>query len=101
MSPGKPIVDWRTITSLEQPGTYLNACPDMKFDCDGEVSSWEFYSASDFPTSVYFGVWRRDSPNDINYKLVGYNAYNTTSPGRVVSFGTKLAPQLEPVPEPM
>ena len=62
----------------------MNACPDMAFDCDGEVSSWEFYSASDFPTTVYFSVWRRDNPDDINYKLIGYNAYNSSSQGRIL-----------------
>ena len=69
------------------PDKRLVGFPSMKFDCDGEIGQWEYFSRLDDATVVYFDVWRKVLVN--MYELVGSNKVVARRIGKVsVSFSS-------------
>ena len=60
----------------------LNAFPSLRFDCDAEITYWEFYSTATEPTAVYFDVWRQ--MDEDKYELTGSNRYVANSKGQIL-----------------
>ena len=66
------------------PDKRLVGFPSMKFDCDGEIGQWEYFSRLDDATVVYFDVWRKVLVN--MYELVGSNKVVARRIGKVSAF---------------
>ena len=69
------------------PGTWLNVCPGLRIPCDGQISSWNFYSILDDGSEIYLSVWRRSTragATDRDFQLVGYNLANATRIGQEI-----------------